>query len=138
LITKEYHTSLSNQKIQLIFLSVGQIFELQADNLSSNMIRKVDNLFRSIKKCLFLRVGPRTGVNKIAWFVANLLNVLYVKRLTWSVWISIAEINVCIFEALTCWSRNGKFMSYWFFGVFYEGENRGIRGWGINSGWSHV
>jgi hypothetical protein len=85
------------------------------------MIRKVDDLFRSIKKCLFLWVGARACVNKFTGFVTYLFNVLYVKGLTWSVWIAVAEINVCFLEALTCWSRDGKFVGHWFFGVFDEG-----------------
>ena len=126
LIVKEHHTSLSNQESQLILLFISQIFEPHASDLSSNMIGNVDSLFSSIKKCLFLGVGTRACVNKFPGFVAYLLNVLNKKRLTWSVWISITEINVCFLEALTCWSRNRKFMSYCFFGVFDEGENRGI------------
>jgi hypothetical protein len=126
LITKEHHTSLSNQESQLILLFVSQIFELQASDLSSNMIGNVDNLFSDIKKCLFLGVGTKACVNKFLGFVAYLLNILDIKELTWSVWISITEINVCFLEALTCWSRNRKFMSYWFFSVFDEGENRRV------------
>jgi hypothetical protein len=70
LITKEHNASLGNQESELILLSVCQIFELQANDLSSNMIRKVDNLFSSIKKCFFLGVGTRACVNKFPGFVA--------------------------------------------------------------------
>lgn len=76
LITEEYNAALSDQQGEFVSLLVGQVFELQADDLGTDVCSEVLDFFGGGEKGCFVLVGARAGVDVFSVFVADGVDVL--------------------------------------------------------------
>lgn len=85
LVAEEHHTPLRNEQRKLIALQVGEIFELQADNLRADMRGEVFHFFGGGKQSGLFGISAGAGVDVFAVFVADGIDVLEVERSRWAV-----------------------------------------------------
>lgn len=85
LVAEEDNTALSDEESELVSLLVSQIFELQADNLGSNVSGQMLDFFRSGEEGGLVLVGAGAGVGVLAVMVADGVDVLQVERAGWTV-----------------------------------------------------
>ena len=91
LITEEHDAALGDQKREFVSLLVGQVFELQADNLGADVCGEVLDFFGGGEEGGFVLVGAGAGVNIFSVFVADGVDVLEVEGDGWAVllWLSV-------------------------------------------------
>lgn len=80
LIAEENNTPLGDEQCKLISLLVGEIFQLQTDDLCADVFRQVLDFLRGRKQGGLVGVGTGAGVDILAVFVADGVDVLKVKR----------------------------------------------------------
>lgn len=85
LIAEEHHAPFSDQQRELISLLVSEVFQLQADDLRSDVRGEVPDLFRSGKEGGFLQVRARASVDVFSVFVTDGVDILEVQRAGWPV-----------------------------------------------------
>ena len=85
LITEEYDAALSDQKRELVPLMVGQVFELEPDDLGADVCGEVLDFFGGGEERGFVLVGARAGVDVFSVFVADGIDILEVERDGWAV-----------------------------------------------------
>ena len=76
LVTEEHDAALGDQKRELVSLLVGQVFELQADDLGADVCSEVLDFFGGGEEGGFVLVGARAGVDVFSVFVADGVDVL--------------------------------------------------------------
>lgn len=62
LVTEKDDASLGDQKAKLVLLLVGKIFQLQTDDLRSNMGRQMYDFLRRGQQCFLLRICSGTWI----------------------------------------------------------------------------
>ena len=85
LITEEHDAALGDQKREFVSLLVGQVFELQADDLGADVCGEVLDFFGGGEEGCFVLVGARAGVDVFSVFVADGVDVLEVEGDGWAV-----------------------------------------------------
>ena len=85
LVPEEHHAALGDQQREFVSLLVGQVFELQADDLGADMCGEVLDLFGGGEEGGFVLVGAGAGVDVFSIFVADGVDVLEVERDGWAV-----------------------------------------------------
>lgn len=93
LVSEKHHTAFRNQESQLISLLVCQVFELQPDNLGSNMAGQVYDFFGRAQERLLLWVGASSGVDIFPGLAADFIHVVEVQRLGWVVGIAVGKVD---------------------------------------------
>jgi hypothetical protein len=63
LVTEKHNRPLSNQQSELIFLLVCEVFQLETDDLGSNVLGQMNNLRSGTKQSFFLLVCFSTPLN---------------------------------------------------------------------------
>lgn len=76
LVTEEHDAALGDQKREFVSLLVGQVFELQADDLGADVRGQVLDFFGGGEEGGFVLVGARAGVDVFSVFVADGVDVL--------------------------------------------------------------
>jgi len=85
LITEEHDAALSDQKREFVSLLVGQVFELQADDLGADVRGQVFDFCGGGEEGGFVLVGARAGVGVCSVFVADGVDVLEEEGAGWAV-----------------------------------------------------
>lgn len=85
LIAEEHHAPFSDQQRELISLLVSEVFQLQADDLRSDVRGEVLDLFRGGEQGGFLWICPRAGIDVFSVFVSDGVDILEVQRAGWPV-----------------------------------------------------
>lgn len=85
LVAEEHHAALGDQQREFVSLLVGQVFELQADDLGADVCGEVLDLFGGGEEGGFVLVGAGAGVDVFSIFVADGVDVLKVERDGWAV-----------------------------------------------------
>lgn len=85
LVTEEHYAALGDQKREFVSLLVGQVFELQADDLGADMCGEVLDFFGGGEECGFVLVGARASVDVLSVFISDGVDVLEVERDGWAV-----------------------------------------------------
>ena len=85
LVTEEHHAALCDKKGQFISLLVGQVLELEADNLGTNVCGEVlDLLCGGEERCLVL-VCAGASVDVFSVLIPDGVDVLKEQRASWAV-----------------------------------------------------
>jgi len=85
LVTEEHDAALSDQKREFVSLLVGQVFQLQADDLGADVCGEVLDFCRGGEEGGFVLVGARAGVGVCSVFVADGVDVLEEEGAGWAV-----------------------------------------------------
>lgn len=80
LIAEEHDAALGDQQREFVSLLVGQVFELQADDLSADVCGQVLDFFGGGEEGGFVLVGAGAGVDVFSVFIADGVDVLEVER----------------------------------------------------------
>jgi hypothetical protein len=93
LVTEEHDAALGDQKREFVSLLVGQVFELQADDLGADVCSQVLDFFGGGEEGGFVLVGARAGVDVFSVFVADGVDVLEEERDCWAVLSSLSVLS---------------------------------------------
>lgn len=85
LVSEEHHAALRDQKREFVSLLVGQVFELEADDLGANVRGEVLDFFGGREERLFVLVGACAGVDVFSVFIPDGVDVLKVEGNGWAV-----------------------------------------------------
>ena len=85
LVAEEHDAALGDQQREFVSLLVGQVFELQADDLGADVCGEVLDFFGGGEEGGFVLVCAGAGVDVFSVFVADGVDVLEVERDCWAV-----------------------------------------------------
>ena len=85
LVAEEHHAALGDQQREFVSLLVGQVFELQADDLGADVCGEVLDFFGGGEEGGFVLVGAGAGIDVFSVFVADGVDILEVERDGWAV-----------------------------------------------------
>ena len=85
LVAEEDHAALGDQKREFVSLLVGQVFELEADDLGADVCGEVLDFFGGGEERLFVLVGACAGVDVFPVFIPDGVDVLKVEGNGWAV-----------------------------------------------------
>ena len=105
LVSEEHDAPLGDQQRQLVLLLVGQVLELQADDLCPDVRSQMNNFFGCREQSLFCWICTRPSIEVLAVIVTDVVDILQVQWLSRSVWVPSAQVNSGFLKSSTsrCW-----------------------------------
>lgn len=85
LVAEENNAALGNEKCELIFLLVGQVLELQADNFGADVRSQILDFFGGREECGLVLVCASAGVDVLAVLISDSVDILEKERAGWAV-----------------------------------------------------
>jgi hypothetical protein len=85
LVTEKHYAALCDEKSKLISLLVGQILELQSNDLGADVCGEVLDFLRSREECCLGLVCAGAGVGVFSVFIPEGVDILQEQRASWAV-----------------------------------------------------
>lgn len=85
LVSKENYASLSDEQCEFVSLGIGEILQLQANDLRSNVGREVNDLLCSTEERLLAWICSGTSIYKVSVVVSQSKDILQVERYGWTI-----------------------------------------------------
>jgi len=61
-------------------LLIGEVLELESDDLGTDVCREMDNVFRCGEQCLLVRIGTCASVGEVTVVVSDSVDILQIER----------------------------------------------------------